>query len=871
MAKKTKGSKKKKKTDNATALGNLVEYHPNPMVLAEINGTIVYANQKFADIFHKKKEDIIGTSGFDVLTMDTGKRRTVFINELINNKQTVVFEDHDVNRYWKTIMNPIIDKKGKVDKIAIYIQEITEQKKDEEKKLELKEKFYHRLIKNSSDIFIIAEKDGTIRYISESTKKITGYKAKFFERKKFSKFVHRNDRKKFKTFFNKLLNTTKHLKPVEYQLIKKDGTFVYVESVGVNLLQDSQISGVILTTRDISQRKKATEQLDKSERYFKSIISSMSETIFLLDSHDVFVDAHVPKEFPLYRTREKFLGKNIALILPKQVTTAYTKAAKKVRKTAKPQLIEYQLKINGVTHWFLSTLDLYVDRESIIVSVVEISERKKIEENLRKSDQLLRSIFNDPETFIGILDLDGHLLRANKSSLDFIDAIPSEIQGKKFWKTPWWHHSKSLQQKLKTAIRRARAGKVQRFEAVHIGKNQQKVTVLFCLRPVTNDEQQIVSLIAEGYDITQLKQAEQKTNIMKNYLQDAINSALELIIIIDNNLEITFWNNRAAEITNLEVNGVLGKDVTSISVFLPNSDFARALKQCYKEGSTTFDLIVQPRNKPKKLIRMLSSVITNEQNHIIGQIIVGRDITYQSNIHGKLVPGKSYLISGRTNEQAFLVFSDLVDSGFKGLIFARDSYHFSSDLDFLDDCCLVFFDEHKMVSDFDSVQNPEDVMKKVDVFLDNHEKSVILLDRLDYLLALYSFEKVMKLIYQINSVVSHHHALFFVRVNPEILNHSQYKLLEEELSILPDQINVDVPLDQKLYDLLMFIYQQNQQNMMVPLKAIGDHFSITKVTTAKRVHELKERGLIVVTKRGRMKTSHITDEGKKLLQKRSAI
>ncbi|MFO8078209.1 MAG: PAS domain S-box protein [Thermoplasmatota archaeon] len=869
MAKKTQGSKNKKKKDTETALETLVNYHPNPMVLAQIDGTIIYANQQFADIFGKKKEDIIETSGFDLLTIDTGKRRTVFINELINNKQTVVFEDHDVNRHWKTVMNPVINKTGTVEKIAIYIQEITEQKKDEEKKLELKEKFYHRLIKNSSDIFSITEKDGTIRFISESTKSITGYNARFLERKNFFEFVHKNDRKKVREFYDHLLNSTKQLKPIEYQLKKKDGTFVYVESVGVNLLQDSQISGIILTTRDITERKKTTQLLDQSERYFKSIVSSMSEIILLLDAQDIFIDAYAPKGFPLYKTKEEFLGKNIAMVMPKAVTTAYTKAAKKVRKTTKPQTIEYPLRIKGTTHWFLSTLDLYVDKESIIISVLDITERRRIEENLRKSDQLLRSIFNDPETFIGILDLDGYLLQANKSSLDFIDASPADVQGMKFWKTPWWHHSKGLQHKLKTAIRRARAGKVQRFEALHIGKNQQKINVLFCLRPVINDEQKIVSLIAEGYDITKLKQAERKTNIMKNYLQDAINSALEIIIIIDTNQVITFWNNRAAEITHLEIMDVMGKEITSISAFSHTSEFERALKQCYKEGSTTFDLIVQPRNKPKKLIRVLSSVITNEKNSILGQILVGRDITHQSNIHGRLVPGKSYLIPGRTNERALLVFSDLIQSGFKGLMFARDAHHFPHNFDCLDDCALVVFDE--IASHSHHAQSPGDVMKKVELFLNKHTKSVILLDRIDYLLALYSFEQVMKLIYQINNLVSQHHALFFLRVNPTLLEHYQYKLLEEELSMLPDQMNIDITLDQKLYDLLLFIYQQNQHNMLVSFKTIGDYFSITKVTTAKRVKELEERGFIVVTKRGRMKTSHITDLGKKLLQKRSAI
>ncbi len=872
MSKKTKNEADSKKISNLRqkeSLEILIDYHPNPMALALTDGTIVDANKQFASIFQKTRKELIGVSGFDLLAPDTGDRRTVFVNELINKKKTVVFEDHDLNHYWKTILKPVINESGKVDKIAVYLYDLTEEKKEEEKKLELKEKFYHRLIRNSSDIFLIMEKNGTIRFISQSAKSILGYSRDELERKTIFSFIHPDDINVFQHYFDQLIQTKKPLRPIEMKMKSKKDQYVYVESVGNNLLSDSQINGIVMTIRDISERKKAKEQLDQSEKKFKSIISSMSEVIFLLNSRDSFVDAHVPPNFPLYMAKEDFIDKSIEEILPDNVVNSYKQAAQQVRATKKPRTIEYYLLVHGETRWFLATLDLYVDDKSIIVSIIDITDRKNIEEDFRESDRLLRAIFNDPETFIGILDCEGILLKANETSLQFIDASRASVEGKKFWKTPWWAHSKRLQRKLQTAIIQAKNGKVQRFEATHTGKNNEEITVLFSLRPVENDEKQIVSLVAEGYEITPLKKAIHETNIMKNYLQDAINSTLELVIITDIDTKITFWNDRAEELTNRSKKDVFGKKLSSLSVFSNHSEIIQSLQRCDQEGSNTFDLIIRPKQKEKKLIRVVGSAIVNEKNKKIGLILIGRDITHESNIHGRLISGKSYLIADETNEQSFIVFSNLIQTGHEGMIFTRDAVDFRKKSDTLDHTQIVYFDDSS--SKRPSAQHPEAVIDMVKSFVSSEKKSVILIDRLDYLLTLFSFEAIMKMIYRLNHLISSHQVYLFIRVNPSILSVNQYRLLKEELEMIPRQQSIDSSLDKKLYDLLEFIHQQNKQNMLVSFKLIGKHFSITKVTTAKRVKQLSERGLIVVRRRGRVKTSHITEAGKRLLQKRSAI
>ena len=74
-----------------------------------------------------------------------------------------------------------------------------------------------------------------------------------------------------------------------------------------------------------------------------------------------------------------------------------------------------------------------------------------------------------------------------------------------------------------------------------------------------------------------------------------------------------------------------------------------------------------------------------------------------------------------------------------------------------------------------------------------------------------------------------------------------------------------------LYNILLFVYEQNQKNILVSFQKVGRHFSISKVTTQKRVYALERRGLIGIKLKGRMKTVFVTKEGELLLHRRTAV
>ena len=153
------------------------------------------------------------------------------------------------------------------------------------------QKRLHSLLENASEVITIYDKSQKITYISPSVTKILGYTPQeMIDGKDRERLTQEGVRNLHKTFESLIENP--HV-PVTYQYIfmKKDGVKVSMEVTGRNLLDDPAIKGIILNSRDITERVRA----EKEER-MKSKMQSLSENsvdmIVRLDPEGLFFYAN---------------------------------------------------------------------------------------------------------------------------------------------------------------------------------------------------------------------------------------------------------------------------------------------------------------------------------------------------------------------------------------------------------------------------------------------------------------------------------------------------------------------------------------------------------------------------------------------------
>lgn len=92
--------------------------------------------------------------------------------------------------------------------------------------------------------------------------------------------------------------------------------------------------------------------------------------------------------------------------------------------------------------------------------ITDITREQEIIEKLNVSESIIETMYDNSFQFIGLLTPDGTVIKANKTSLDFIKITEEEVIGKKFWDCPWWNHSKDGQNVLEKEIFEAAKGKL---------------------------------------------------------------------------------------------------------------------------------------------------------------------------------------------------------------------------------------------------------------------------------------------------------------------------------------------------------------------------------------------------------------------------
>jgi PAS domain S-box-containing protein len=156
--------------------------------------------------------------------------------------------------------------------------------------------------------------------------------------------------------------------------------------------------------------------------------------------------------------------------------------------------------------------------------------RSRIEDSERR----LHAIFDQSFQYVGVLTPDGTVLDINQVAVKGTGSTKETLVGSPLWDAPCWAHCEEQQDKLREAIRLAAAGDFVRFEAEHRDAEGESRTFDLSLKPVRDDEGQIVLLIPEGRDITEIKRAQHSENAMLRGLAEIGESASVLVHEIKN-------------------------------------------------------------------------------------------------------------------------------------------------------------------------------------------------------------------------------------------------------------------------------------------------------------------------------------------------
>ncbi len=354
----------------------------------------------------------------------------------------------------------------------------------------------------------------------------------------------------------------------------------------------------------------------------------------------------------------------------------------------------------------------------------------------------------------------------------------------------------------------------------------------------------------------------------KEYLRDVIDSATELVISFDNTHRITMWSRAAQAITGFSEKDVLNRSMEKLPVFANAREMADIVKRVEVMGRVAVEFTLIAKDNTRKVVRAMGSIIRKGDQTEQGLLLVGKDITADIEAHGKLIEGMGYLIRDVDSNSSLDLFRGLVRDGRNGLLVTRPNpvilgSQFPSPM-----AVDLLMLSQKETASPDIKSGHRDLIQRVEGFTSENVKSVVLLDGVHYLVAKNTFEGFMDILFDLHEVTSKNRSILLVRIDPTILDADKMGMVQNELMTLPSQRFDDVILGDDEFEVLRFIYDQNENNIMVSLKKLATRFQLSHVTIAKRIESLEVDGLVYVKKQGKLRSPYITEKGKALLRKR---
>ncbi len=139
------------------------------------------------------------------------------------------------------------------------------------------EHWFHSVIRNSTDIIAIIDAQGNYTYVSPSCLLELGYDASFFNGRNAFEFIHPEDIEPLLAILADIPNISE-LELPHYRILAANNEYRWIQSRLTNLLHDPVINGIIVNSKDITEKKIAEEEIHRLSLVAKETVNGVTIT-----------------------------------------------------------------------------------------------------------------------------------------------------------------------------------------------------------------------------------------------------------------------------------------------------------------------------------------------------------------------------------------------------------------------------------------------------------------------------------------------------------------------------------------------------------------------------------------------------------------
>ncbi len=502
---------------NEDTYRQLIETSSDIFYITDVDGNFTYINTYGCNLIEYTHGEFLTKNYTNIIAPELVNEVKEFYHRQVGIGEPISYHEIQVitksgKKIWLGQNVQMLFKNGKYVGTQVIARDISKIKNAESSLLQSEERF-RNLVEASHDIFYTTDKKGNFTYTNEIAFDKTGFKTEELLGINFTFLIRDDYKKSVQTFYSKQIKNHEAFSYLEFPIIKKDGSQVWVGQNVQLVFKNQEYTGTQAVVRDITNIKNYEHALKQSEERFRKLVQYSSDVTTVL-SVDGTIIYESPSFFRLFGYRDSLVGRNVfEYIHPNDVEHAKHEFQLGVEKGGVSEPIEFRFKtLDGNWKYIESIGNNLLDEPSIkgiVVNSREITERKKIETALAETSMRLSAIIESTNNVIFAIDTDYKYIafnKAHKNVIKYIYGVEIEIGDVALIKDDIGAPDRASMKKL---FDRSFAGE----QFVHIYEtevNGQKNVFNISVNPIKDAKEKIIGVAIFSQNITAEKNAEEE-------------------------------------------------------------------------------------------------------------------------------------------------------------------------------------------------------------------------------------------------------------------------------------------------------------------------------------------------------------------------
>jgi len=594
----------------------------------DLAGNFTFLNDSMCRIQGYPRDELMGMNNRDYMAKETAKKVYKIFNTVLRTGNSATISDWQIIRKDGSLrdvessVSLIRDANRNPVGFRGVIRDITERKHVEEA-LKESEKRFRTIFEGAIDGIILANIE-TKKFHTGNAMicKMLGYSLEEIKNLDVMD-IHPQESlpfviKQFDNLAKEVITKTSEL-PVK----RKDSSVFYAEISSVLLKMDGG-SYLMGTFRDITDRKQAEEALQESEETLRALINAPTDSVLLLDTRGVILDLNKIAAERLGKSRDELIGTLADSSLPEDIAKKRRSIISQIFETGR----EVRFEDERAGTWYDTVVHPITDKDGAISRVAiiarDITERKKAEEALHKSEDKYRTILENIEEGYYEVDLAGNFTFFNDTMCRIWGYPKEELMGMNNRQYADKESAKRLFQAFNKVYRTGKIGKGYEYEIIKKDGTRSYVEASIALRKDSSGK--AIGFRGIIRDITDRKKAEKELRESEERFRLAFENANTGVCLVDLEGNLTRVNSEMCEIfgyTKEELERMTVNDIAHPEDIDKSPEFIQKTLQGEIERAT-FE---------KRYIHKKGHVVTCEVSSSLVRDAEGAPLYFISHIH----------------------------------------------------------------------------------------------------------------------------------------------------------------------------------------------------------------------------------------------